>query len=56
VDRPVEAGGGGRGFNGGQQLYPAVAGCMSNDLFREARAQGLELTRVCVRVADGLPG
>ena len=36
VDRPAEAGGGGVGFNGGELLYLAVAGCISNDLFREA--------------------
>jgi organic hydroperoxide reductase OsmC/OhrA len=30
VDRPVEAGGGGRGFNGGQLLNLAVAGCISS--------------------------
>lgn len=52
VDRPVDAGGGGRGFNGGQLLHLAVAGCISNDLFREAAARGIELTRVVVR-ADG---
>lgn len=52
VDRPVAAGGGGLGFNGGQLLHLAVAGCVSNDLFREAAARGIELTRVVVR-ADG---
>lgn len=52
VDRPSEAGGGGRGFNGGQLLHLAVAGCVSNDLFREAAARSLVLTRVVVRV-DG---
>jgi putative redox protein len=35
VDSPAEAGGGGRGFNGGQLLHLAVAGCVSNDLFRD---------------------
>jgi uncharacterized OsmC-like protein len=29
VDRPVEAGGQGRGFNGGELLHLAVAGCVS---------------------------
>ena len=43
VDRPTEEGGGGRGFNGGQLLYLAVAGCISNDLFREAPRLGVEL-------------
>jgi putative redox protein len=56
VDRPVEAGGGGLGFNGGQLLYLAVAGCVSNDLFREARNEGIELHRVVVRVSGDFAG
>ncbi len=56
VDRPVAAGGGGRGFNGGQLLHLAVAGCISNDLFREAAGRGIELTRVVVRVDGGYDG
>ena len=52
VDRPAEGGGGGRGFSGGQLLHLAVAGCVSNDLFREAAARGITLTRVVVTV-DG---
>ena len=52
VDRPVEAGGGGKGFNGGQLLHLAVAGCVSNDLFREARVRGITLRRVVV-IVDG---
>jgi organic hydroperoxide reductase OsmC/OhrA len=52
VDRPSGAGGRGLGFNGGQLLYLAVAGCVSNDLYREAHAVGIELTRVRVTV-DG---
>src|SRR4051794_8635979 len=50
VDRPIEAGGGGHGFNGGQLLYLAIAGCISNDLFREARSAGITLSHVRVRV------
>jgi putative redox protein len=50
VDRPAEAGGGGLGFSGGQLLNLAVAGCISNDLFREATARGIALRRVAVRV------
>ena len=46
VDRPVEAGGGGLGFNGGQLLNLAVAACISNDLFREAARDGIVLRRV----------
>lgn len=56
VDRPVEAGGGGRGFNGGQLLHLAVAGCVSNDLFREAAGHGIVLTRVVVRADGGYDG
>jgi organic hydroperoxide reductase OsmC/OhrA len=48
VDRPVEAGGGGLGFNGGQLLNLAVAACVSNDLFREAARDGIVLRRVRV--------
>ena len=56
VDRPVEGGGGGLGFNGGQLLYLAVAGCISNDLFREARAEGIELSSVKVKVGGTFVG
>jgi uncharacterized OsmC-like protein len=56
VDRPAAAGGGGRGFNGGELLYLAVAGCVSNDLFREAQAAGIALRRVRVRVAGDFTG
>jgi organic hydroperoxide reductase OsmC/OhrA len=52
IDRPAEHGGGGLGFNGGQLLHLAVAGCVSNDLFREADARGIRLESVEVR-ADG---
>lgn len=41
VDRPVAAGGGGLGFNGGQLFYLAVAACWSNDLYREAATMGI---------------
>ena len=51
VDRPAEGGGRGLGFNGGQLLYLAVAGCISNDLFREARTAGIELGTVRVKVS-----
>lgn len=56
VDRPVEGGGGGMGFNGGQLLNLAVAGCISNDLFREARRLGIELRRVRVTADSGYEG
>lgn len=56
VDRPVDGGGDGLGFNGGQLLYLAVAGCVSNDLFREARAAGITLHRVEVTVHGDFTG
>lgn len=56
VDRPVEAGGRGLGFNGGQLLNLAVAACVSNDLFREASKSGLPLRRVRVSVASEYVG
>ena len=56
VDRPAEGGGGGLGFNGGQLLYLAVAGCISNDLFRDARAAGIELSQVRVKVRGDFVG
>ena len=56
ADRPEDAGGGGLGFNGGQLLNLAVAGCVSNDLFREAAARGIELHQVRVKVTSGYDG
>ena len=56
VDRPSEAGGGGKGFNGGQLLYLAIAGCISNDLFREASRLGAELEFVRVLVNGDFSG
>jgi putative redox protein len=56
VDRPTDGGGGGLGFNGGQLLYLAVAGCISNDLFRDARAAGIDLSRVRVKVSGDFVG
>lgn len=56
IDRPLEAGGGGKGFNGGQLLNLAVAGCVSNDLFREAGREGITLRRVLVSVSSDYVG
>jgi len=56
VDRPADGGGRGIGFNGGQLLYLAIAGCVSNDLFREARLQGIALARVRVTVRGDFAG
>ena len=56
VDRPAQAVGGGLGFNGGQLLNLAVAGCISNDLFREAAKRGIRLTRVRVSASSEYAG
>jgi uncharacterized OsmC-like protein len=56
VDRPADGGGQGLGFNGGQLLYLAIGGCVSNDLFREASARGIRLTQVRVRVVGEFGG
>jgi putative redox protein len=56
VDRPVSAGGGGLGFNGGQLLNLAVAACISNDLFREAARDGIGLRRVRVGARSDYAG
>jgi uncharacterized OsmC-like protein len=56
VDRPADAGGRGLGFNGGELLYLAIAGCVSNDLFREAAADGITLERVRVMVRGDFAG
>lgn len=56
VDRPIDDGGGGLGFNGAQLLYLAIAGCISNDLFREAAARSLHLDRVWVHVEGDFEG
>ena len=56
IDRPIDAGGGGLGFNGGQLLHLAIAACISNDLFREAARLGITLSRVQVVVDGGFDG
>src|SRR6201997_1732986 len=56
VDRPANAGGRGLGFNGGQLLYLAIGGCVSNDLFREADARRIQLTTIRVVVRGDFSG
>jgi uncharacterized OsmC-like protein len=41
------------GFTGGHLLHLAVAGCVLNDVYREAAALGIELTGVRVTAAGG---
>jgi putative redox protein len=55
TDRPAAAGGRGLGFNGGQLLYAAIAGCYSNDLYREASTLGIALARVAITVDGDFP-
>ena len=43
-------------MGGGQLLYLAIGGCISNDLYREAAAQGIALTDVTVEVDGDFPG
>lgn len=56
VDRPPDGGGDGIGFNGGQLLYLAIAGCVSNDLYREAAKAGISIDRVQVSVRGDFAG
>lgn len=56
IDRPASAGGGGLGFSGGELLLLAVAGCVSNDLFREALAAGISLEEVRVTARSTFAG
>jgi hypothetical protein len=44
---------GGSGFTGGHLLHLAVAGCVLNDVYREAAALGIELAGVRVTAAGG---
>lgn len=55
ADRPASGGGRGLGFNGGQLLYAAIAGCFSNDLYREAATMGVTLRRVAITVDGDFP-
>jgi putative redox protein len=55
VDRPVAAGGGGLGFNGGQLFYLSIAACWSNDLYREAATMGIALDGVEIEVEGDFP-
>jgi putative redox protein len=56
VDRPADGGGRGLGFSGGQLLYLAIGGCVSNDLFREANVRSIRLTTVRVVVRGNFTG
>jgi organic hydroperoxide reductase OsmC/OhrA len=55
TDRPTSGGGRGLGFNGGQLLYAAIAGCYSNDLYREAATMAIPLRRVAITVDGDFP-
>jgi uncharacterized OsmC-like protein len=51
IDRSVEAGGLGLGFNGGELLLLAIGGCYSNDIFREADKRGMKVSSVQVKAS-----
>jgi uncharacterized OsmC-like protein len=55
ADRPVAAGGGGLGLNGGQLLYLSIAACVSNDVYREAATMRITVRRVVVEVDGDFP-
>jgi uncharacterized OsmC-like protein len=55
ADRPVQAGGRGLGFNGGQLLYLSIAACVPNDIYREAERWGLDVRRVAIEVDGDFP-
>lgn len=50
IDRPIEAGGLGVGYNGGELLLLAVGACYTNDLYREAAKRGLRIRSVSLEV------
>jgi uncharacterized OsmC-like protein len=50
VDRPWAVGGRGLGFNGGELLLLAVAGCFHNDVLREAPRFGVVVRSLEVEV------
>jgi organic hydroperoxide reductase OsmC/OhrA len=58
IDRTTQAGGLGLGFNGGELLFLAIAGCYCNDIFREADKRHIKVKSVDVDVQgdwDGNP-
>jgi uncharacterized OsmC-like protein len=56
IDRSLEAGGLGLGFNGGELLFLAIGGCFSNDLYREAPKFGVEVKSVHIEVSGDWGG
>ena len=50
IDRPLDAGGMGLGYNGGELLFLAIGACYTNDIFREASKRGINVKSVQVDV------
>jgi len=50
IDRPIEAGGMGLGYNGGELLLLALGACFTNDTFREAAKRGIDVRSIEVEV------
>lgn len=48
IDRPLEAGGMGLGYSGGELLLLALGACYTNDIFREASKRNMEVQSVGV--------
>lgn len=56
---PLKSGGFGSSVNGGEALVLAVATCYCNDIYREAKQQGMRVRQVTVEVNgdyDSVPG
>ena len=50
IDRPIEAGGLGLGYNGGELLLLAIGACYTNDLYREAGKRDITIRSVALEV------
>ena len=50
VGIPAKAGGSGSSVNGGELLFLALATCYCNDIYREAKERGLQVSSVEVEV------
>jgi len=56
IDRPVEAGGMGLGYSGGELLLLALGACYTNDIFREAAKRDIAVRTVDVDVQGDWSG
>ena len=56
VGRPVENGGDGLGYNGGQVLVLAVGTCFYNDLYDAADERGIKIRSIELEIRSGWAG